>query len=117
MTPTILIRDGRAVGVFGSPGGSTIITTAYQSIINVVDHGWGAKKAVGYPRLHHQWFPDKIFAERERLTEETQAALRALGHRLKFRRSIGNAMILWMDRSGAIDAAADPRGEGTAQVR
>jgi gamma-glutamyltranspeptidase/glutathione hydrolase len=117
MTPTLVIRDGKTVGVFGTPGGSTIITTTYQSIINVVEHGWGVKKALAFPRLHHQWFPDKIFFEKGRLSEANQAALMALGHRLSPSRSIGNAMAIWKDVSGKIEAAADPRGEGTSQVR
>ena len=117
MTPTLVIRDGKAVGVFGSPGGSRIITTTYQSIVNVVEHGWGVKKALAFPRLHHQWFPDRIFFEEGRLNETTQAALRKLGHRLAQSPPMGNAMAIWKSASGKIQAAADPRGEGTSEVR
>ena len=63
MSPTILRKDGRNVLVTGSPGGSRIITTTLQVIMNVVDHGLNIQSAVSAPRIHHQWLPDEIRIE------------------------------------------------------
>ncbi|MDP6945097.1 MAG: gamma-glutamyltransferase, partial [Myxococcota bacterium] len=114
MTPSILSKDGRAVGVFGTPGGSTIITTTLQSILNVVDHGMDVSAAVGAPRVHHQWYPEQLMIERDALSPDTRRALRELGHQLAERGAYGNAMALWRRDDGVLTGAADPRGEGTA---
>lgn len=114
MTPTLLLRDGKAVGVFGSPGGSTIITTTLQLVLNVVDHKMDASAAVGAPRVHHQWFPDVVRHERRALSPDTARALAARGHALEATGTIGNAMSLWVGEDGWLEGAADPRGEGSA---
>ena len=118
MTPTILVRDGKAVGVFGSPGGSTIITTALQTIVNVVDHGMDVGEAVGRGRTHHQWYPDILMTEKRVLAPDVREALIGMGHHVgptpMHIHSIGNAMILWRRPDGLLTGAADPRGEGTA---
>ncbi|MCM8730246.1 gamma-glutamyltransferase [Hephaestia sp. GCM10023244] len=80
MTPTILLKDGKVFMVTGSPGGSTIITTVLQSIINVVDFGMNVKQAVDAPRFHHQWLPDVVMVDPHYLTPDTRAALEAMGH-------------------------------------
>ena len=114
MTPTLLIRDGKAVGVFGSPGGSRIITTTLQSILNVVDHQMNVAQAIGAPRVHHQWFPDELRVEAHGMSPDTKALLESLGHVVRQRGMMGNAMALWRLESGVLTGAADPRGEGTA---
>ncbi|TNF23200.1 MAG: gamma-glutamyltransferase [Deltaproteobacteria bacterium] len=114
MTPTILLRDGQAVGVFGSPGGSTIITTTLQLVLNCVDHGMDAGEAAGAPRVHHQWYPDALFYEPWGLSPDTRAALEARGHTLQLRHHLGNGSALWRAADGRLEGAADPRGEGTA---
>ena len=65
MTPTILLREGEPVLVTGSPGGSTIITTVLQVMVNVIDHDMDLATAVAAPRLHHQWRPDRVVFEAE----------------------------------------------------
>lgn len=117
MTPTIILRDGKAIGIFGSPGGSTIITTTFQSVVHVVAHGMTAAAALAAPRWHHQWTPDKIYYEAGSLDAASEKGLRGLGHGLAKRASMGNAMVIWRRPDGRIDAAADPRGEGSAWVR
>jgi len=118
MTPTILLKNGEAHGVFGSPGGSTIITTTLQSILNVVDHGMDAGEAVGRGRIHHQWYPDVVMTEPRALNDDISAQLKTRGHVVgdtpMHRRSMGNAMILWRRPDTVLTGAADPRGEGTA---
>ena len=64
MTPTIVFKDGKPFLVTGSPGGSRIITTVLQVIVNVIDHGMTIADAVAAPRIHHQWLPDEVVLER-----------------------------------------------------
>ncbi|MEM1054797.1 MAG: gamma-glutamyltransferase [Bacteroidota bacterium] len=80
MTPTIVESpDGELMMVIGSPGGARIITTVFQVITNVIDHGLDIQAAVAAPRIHHQWLPDLLFAERNALSEDTHLALRQRG--------------------------------------
>ena len=83
MAPTIVLKRGRLFMVTGSPGGSTIISTTLESILNVVDFGMNMQRAVDAPRMHMQWYPDEIFVEPGYLTASTQAALAAMGYRFK----------------------------------
>ena len=82
MTPTILVKDGRTVMVLGSPGGPRIISTVLNTIVNVVDYGMTIQEAVDAPRIHHQWLPDMIYAERFALSPDTRAMLEAMGHKI-----------------------------------
>ena len=82
MAPTILTRDGHLAMVLGSPGGSRIITTVLEVIVNVVDHGMTIQEAVDAPRIHHQWLPDTVVAERGALSADTRAALVAQGYKI-----------------------------------
>ena len=79
MTPTIVLKDGRVFMVAGAPGGSKIITTTLQNILNVVDHGMDALQAVTAARVHHQWFPRVLYLEAYGLSPDTMAELRRRG--------------------------------------
>ncbi len=114
MTPTLVLDGARAVGAFGTPGGSRIITTTLQTLLNVLDHGLDAAAALAAPRVHHQWYPDEIRYEPGGLDGPTRAALEALGHTPRERAPMGNAMVLWRAADGVLTGAADPRGEGAA---
>ncbi|MBV9523563.1 MAG: gamma-glutamyltransferase, partial [Alphaproteobacteria bacterium] len=81
MSPTIVTRDGRVFLVTGTPGGSRIITTVLQVILNVIDHQMNIAEAVAAPRIHHQWVPDIVFTERG-LSPDTVRLLEARGHRI-----------------------------------
>ena len=115
MTPTILLWDGRPFFVTGSPGGSTIITTVLQVIVNGVDHRMNLARAVSQPRFHHQWQPDRILFE-PGVSDETVAALRSMRHRgvvvLPAAR-LGNANSVMRIR-GALWGVADPRSASAA---
>ena len=115
MTPTLVLKDGKAVGAFGSPGGSRIITTTLQSILNVIDHKMNVSEAIGAPRIHHQWYPEALMIEADALRPETRAMVESKGHTLKEVSPMGNAMAIWRGEDGVISGAADPRGEGTAR--
>ena len=83
MSPTIVTRDGKLELVLGTPGGSRIPTGVLQVMMNVIDHGMTLTEAVDAPRIHAQWLPDSISAERFALSAETAAVLRAKGHVLE----------------------------------
>jgi len=87
MTPTLVFRDGKPLLATGSPGGSRIITTVLQVIMNVVDHGMNIAEATVAPRVHHQWLPDELYVE-EGLSPDTLRLLTAMGHRV----TVSNAM-------------------------
>ena len=114
MSPTIVLQDGKPVLVTGSPGGSTIITTVLQVIVNVVDHGLNVAQAVAAPRFHHQWVPNRIRYESGALPPRTLATLRSIGHvDLEATRSIGDANSV-MRVGDEFVAASDPRNAGGA---
>lgn len=83
MAPTIVTYKGQVYMVVGTPGGSRIITTVLQTISNVIDHHMSLQEAVDAPRIHHQWWPDRIFYETRGLSADTQAVLKAQGYTLQ----------------------------------
>jgi gamma-glutamyltranspeptidase / glutathione hydrolase len=110
MTPTIVARDGRLVMVTGSLGGRTIINTVMQTILNVIDHGMTAQAAVDAGRIHHQWLPDRIQFEKDRLSAEALTELRSLGHELFEVPYQGVAAVIVVDpERGALQAGIDGR--------
>ena len=82
MTPTIVLKDGKPILVLGTPGGSRIITTVLEVIVNFIDHGMRLQEAVDAPRLHHQWLPDTIGAEPFALSADTVKNLTAMGYQI-----------------------------------
>jgi gamma-glutamyltranspeptidase/glutathione hydrolase len=114
MTPTILEKDGKLFLVVGTPGGSTIITSVFQIIRDVVDFNMPIPEAVAAPRFHHQWLPDVISYEEGRLDSLTLEALRKLGHALAPRGPIGRVDAILIGPDGSLNAGADPRGDDTA---
>jgi gamma-glutamyltranspeptidase/glutathione hydrolase len=80
MTPSILLKDGKPVLVVGSPGGSRIITTVLEIIVNVVDHAMTLQDAVDAPRIHHQWLPDTLAAEPHALSPASTKTLAQMGY-------------------------------------
>ena len=79
MTPTNVLKDGEPVLVTGSPGGSRIITAVLQVILNVIDHRTPVAQATAFPRVHHQWLPDEVYAE-PGLSASAIESLEARGH-------------------------------------
>ena len=114
MTPTILVRDGDVRYVLGSPGGGRIINTVLQVALNVIDHGMPLTDAVRAPRVHHQWKPPVLYAERLALSPEARARLEKLGHRLKPYSSIGRCQAIEITADGERIGVADPRSGGAA---
>jgi gamma-glutamyltranspeptidase / glutathione hydrolase len=80
MTPTIVLKDGKPLLVVGTPGGSRIITTVLEIIVNVIDHGMTLQEAVDAPRIHHQWLPDTLAGEPFALSADTVKSLTHMGY-------------------------------------
>ena len=113
MTPTIVTLDGDLVMLTGSPGGSTIINTVLEVVINVLDHGMGAEQAVASPRFHHQWLPDNVRYETGAFSDEVANELKAMGHKGLSGSGfgIGDANTI-VRKDGMLEAVSDPRNVG-----
>lgn len=110
MSPSIATKDGRLFMVFGSPGGSRIITIALEVFTNVVDYGMNIQQAVDAPRFHHQWQPDVIQYEPAAFSADTRAKLRAMGYRLQAYDPWGSAEAILVDpANGRLTGGADQR--------
>ncbi|MEA2206313.1 MAG: gamma-glutamyltranspeptidase / glutathione hydrolase [Blastocatellia bacterium] len=111
MTPTFVLRkDGSLWFTVGSPGGPTIINTAFCVITNVIDFSMNMQQAIDAPRIHHQWLPDELVFEPYGLSGDTQQALLARGHKLAKPRYLGEAEgIMIEEKTGMRLGATDPR--------
>jgi gamma-glutamyltranspeptidase/glutathione hydrolase len=112
MTPTILLKDGKLVMVVGTPGGSRIITTVLEIIINVVDHGMALQDAVDAPRIHHQWLPDTLAAEPSALSADTVKSLTQMGYHVIPLQPWGTgnaAEVIGIGPTGILQGASDSR--------
>lgn len=112
MTPTIVEKDGKLFMVVGTPGGSTIITSVFQTILNVIEFNQDAQKAVTSKRFHHQWLPDTISAEKGAIDSLAQIKLEKKGYKFKTVR-IGRVDAIVLTKWGYYEAGADPRGDDT----
>lgn len=110
MAPTIVFRKGKPLLATGSPGGSRIITTTAQIIMNVVDHKMNIAEAVAAPRIHHQWLPDELRVE-SGLSADTVSALRERGHEVIEKNAMGSANSVMRSSAGFV-GTADPRRRG-----
>lgn len=115
MTPTIVTENGRFRLAIGAPGGSTIITTVLQILLNVLEYKMDVGAAVAAGRIHHQWLPDRVNVDLWGFDPATLAELRRRGHQIEARSYWGNANAIGQLPDGRLEGAADPRGEGTAR--
>lgn len=114
MTPTIIEKDGKLKMVVGTPGGSTIITSVFQTILNVLEFGMTAQESVSAPRFHHQWKPDRIDVEAKAIDENTRISLEKDGYKIHKRGNIGRVENIIVLPNGKLQAGADHRGDDTA---
>ena len=114
MTPTIVLKNGKAFLILGSPGGPTIITTVANVLMGVVDFGLDIQEAVNAPRFHHQWMPDQILME-DRISPDTTRLLESRGHKIKSAHFWGDAECIMVDeKTGERLGASDGRNNGKA---
>ncbi|MBW0281141.1 gamma-glutamyltransferase [Shewanella xiamenensis] len=114
MSPTIVMKDGKPFLVTGSPGGSRIITTTLQIIMNVIDHGLNIAEASNAARVHHQWLPDELRVETS-LNRDTISLLEAKGHKVRVQSAMGSTQSIMVTDQG-IFGATDPRHSGSEAV-
>ena len=114
MTPTIVEKNGELFLVLGSPGGSTIITSVFQTILNVILFNMDIQSSVNAPRFHHQWLPDLIYVEKNSFPKNILDSLKILGHQIKERSSMGHVNAIHVD--GEINTGADKRGSNSGSI-
>lgn len=115
MSPTILVKNGTVEMVVGTPGGSSIITSVFQTIVNVIDRHLSPQRAVDAPRVHHQLLPKDVIMYHPDLSTETKQALRLMGYQLKRNNYLGDVQLI-VRQHGQLQAASDVRGRGVSKV-
>ena len=115
MSSTLVLKDGKLLMATGSPGGSTIISTVLQIILNVVDHGLNVAEAENAPRAHDQLWPDELRIERG-ISPDTIRLLEAMGHKVVLRDAMGSANTIVRTPDGELEGASDLRQRGTLAV-
>jgi gamma-glutamyltranspeptidase/glutathione hydrolase len=113
MTPTIVLKNKKPYIVVGTPGGTTITTSVFQSLVNILEFGMSAEDAVNKPKFHHQWMPDEIYVE-SNIPKETLDKLSAMGYKITQRGAIGRTELILISENGKIEAIADKRGDDDA---
>ncbi len=110
MTPTIVEKEGKLFMVLGTPGGSTIMTSVFQTLLNVIDFGMEMQEAVDAPRFHHQWLPDVIDVEKEAIAQDIRHRLSSKGYIFKDRSAMGRVDAILVTKEG-FQGGADHRGD------
>lgn len=113
MTPTIVTKDNKPVLITGTPGGSTIITSVFQTVLNALVFGLDADSIVNAPKFHHQWLPDIVQVEQD-FPDSTQKALQQMGYKIVPRAPIGRTELIRIRSNGKIEAVGDKRGDDSA---
>ncbi|MBB3054952.1 gamma-glutamyltransferase [Mucilaginibacter gotjawali] len=113
MTPTIIEKDGKLFMVVGTPGGATIITSVFQTILNVIEFNMDMQQAVDVKRFHHQWLPDVIEVERGTIRAEEKSRLEKKGYKMVDHGQIGRVDAILITKDGYYHGGADPRGDDT----
>jgi gamma-glutamyltranspeptidase/glutathione hydrolase len=113
MTPTIVLKNGSPYLVVGTPGGTTIPTSVFQTLVNMLEFNMEAADAVNKPKFHHQWLPDLIYIERD-FSETAREQLKVMGYVIKERDAIGRTEVIQV-KNKKIIAVGDKRGDDDAR--
>ena len=114
MTPTIVLKDGNPFIITGTPGGTTIPTSVFQTIVNLIDFRLSPEEAINAPKFHHQWLPDELQIEKG-FPEEVKKKLEAMGYKIKILGGIGRTELIMAVPKGGYKLVADDRGEDDAR--
>jgi gamma-glutamyltranspeptidase/glutathione hydrolase len=114
MTPTIVLKDDKPFLVVGTPGGTTITTSVFQTLIDIIEFDMSPEDAVNKPKFHHQWLPDVIFVEKD-FPKDVREQLTQMGYKLYQREAIGRTEVIEVLPGGKIIAVGDKRGDDTAE--
>lgn len=114
MTPTLVLKDDKPFLVVGTPGGTTIPTSVFQTIVNIIDFGMSTEDAVYKPKFHHQWLPDEVAIEKG-FSITTMDSLKQMGYLLVNRGAIGRTEVIKVLPNGKFEAVADNRGDDDAR--
>ena len=116
MTPTIVSKDGKLFSVIGTPGGSTIITVNFQTIVDLIDYNMTMQEAVLSPKMHSQWLPDEIFLEKNKFTPDIISDLQKMGHVVKEVDALGKLDCIKVLPDGSLQGGTDKnKGDGTIE--
>ncbi len=114
MTPTIVLKDNKTYLVVGTPGGTTIPTSVFQTLVNILEFDLNTEEAVYQPKFHHQWLPDTLQLEKG-FPEAVKAALIKMGYTIGTRTAIGRTEVIKVLANGKFEAVADKRGDDAAE--
>ncbi|MBS1620668.1 MAG: gamma-glutamyltransferase [Bacteroidetes bacterium] len=114
MTPTIVLKNNQPYLIVGTPGGTTIPTSVFQTIVDIIEFGMSTEDAVNKPKFHHQWLPDTLDVEKD-FPEAIRENLKKMGYAIKQRSSIGRTEVIKVLPDKKFEAVADSRGEDAAE--
>ena len=111
MTPTLVLdKNKKPLIVAGTPGGTTIPTSVFQTLVNILDFGMNATDAVNKAKFHHQWMPDEVMLEKG-FNEDVKKELQSMGYKVSERAAIGRTEVIKILANGKREVAADKRGD------
>ncbi|MBC7722875.1 MAG: gamma-glutamyltransferase [Pedobacter sp.] len=110
MAPCLVLQKGKPFIVVGTPGGTTIPTSVFQTLINLLEFNMSAEEAVNKPKFHHQWQPDEVYIETG-FSKDVAAQLQTMGYKITSRAAIGRTEVIRILKDGKLETAADKRGD------
>lgn len=113
MTPTIVLKNNKPYLVVGTPGGSTIITSVFQTLMNILEFNLPVDQAVNAPKFHHQWLPDEVYTEAG-FPSAIKEQLETMGYKMESSRPIGRTEVIKVNEKGLMEAVGDKRGDDSA---
>ena len=113
MTPTIVMQNNKPYLIVGTPGGTTIPTSVFQTLVNILEFGMNAEDAVNKPKFHHQWFPDEVIVEQD-FPATVREKLQQMGYTIRQVSQIGRTEVIRILPDNTIEAVADKRGDDHA---
>jgi len=114
MSPTVVLKEGKPYIVAGTPGGTTIPTSVFQTLVNILEFNLGTEDAVYKPKFHHQWYPDTLRVEKD-FPQPVREALQKMGYSILQRENIGRTEVIKVLADGRFEAVADKRGDDAAE--